>query len=183
MRWPRGYVGTDHETLGSSLLSLFQICPFPDQVLGADNVGRLEKVDPRGWYGVDWFLALMDRLERFAGSDGLLHLGRKRFELSHDKRVACSSARDVIYGIEEMYRHANRGQAIGGWQVLEFVPGFSVLEKTTPYHCSMEQGILLAGLDAVDCPVEIEQRQCFRAGADSCVYAIRALVPDSPWGN
>jgi hypothetical protein len=41
-----------------------------------------------------------------------------------------------------MYHHANRGTGIGGWKVLRFDAGYAELEKMTPHHCVMEQGIL-----------------------------------------
>jgi hypothetical protein len=182
-RWPKGYAGIDHETSGSALLSVLQICPFPDEVLGTEEVQRLEEVDPEGWYPVAWLLSKTEKLERFAGSDGLLHLGRQRFQLSHQLRLPRSSAKDVIYGIEEMYRFSNRGRSIGGFTVLDFRPGHAELEKTTPLHCAIEQGILLAALESVNCPATIAQTQCFRDGADSCIYTISSECRDERWSG
>jgi hypothetical protein len=110
-----------------------------------------------------------------------LRLGRRRFELSHRTRVPRKSARDVVYGIGEMYHFSNRGRDIGDWTVLQFQPGYAELEKTTPHHCVMEQGILTAGLAALDCPAVIAQTQCFREGAESCVYTISSTRTDALW--
>jgi hypothetical protein len=93
------------------------------------------------------------------------------------------SAADVIYGIDGMYHHANRGSAIGGWKVLRFDPGYAELEKTTPHHCVMEQGILSGALAAVKCPGIVSQKQCFRQGADACLYVISSSFTDERWSG
>lgn len=180
-RWPRGYRGTQHETIGASLAAVLQIVPTPERLLGAEEVRRLEKVNARAWYPVSWLLSLMERLDGSLGHYGLLRLGRRRFELSHQSRKSWTSAREIVYGIDEMYHFANRGMDIGGFTVLAFEPGFAHLEKTTPHHCVMEQGILSAGLAALDCPAVIAQTQCFREGADSCVYTISSTRTDERW--
>ncbi len=86
----------------------------------------------------------MEKLDSHVGHYGLLRMGRKLFHLSHEARVleVAKSARDIVYGIDDMYHHANRGQMIGGWSVLSFNSGHAELEKTTPHHCVMEQGSL-----------------------------------------
>ena len=182
-RWPRGYVGTDHETIGSTFLSVLAALKTPEQVLGADEVRRMREVDPERWYPVGWLLSIMETLDGSVGKNGVLRIGRRRFELSHQKRVSYASARDVVYGIDEMYRHSNRGREIGGWAVLEFEPGHATLEKTTPHHCMMEQGILSAALSSAQCPSILTQSKCFRAGADSCVYVISSSLKDERWSG
>jgi hypothetical protein len=182
-RRPRGYLGTNHETIGSSFLSVLVALKQPEEVLGDDEVRRLREVHPQSWYPVSWFLQIIETLDRSVGHQGVLRIGRRRFELSHQKRVPYTSARDVIYGIEEMYHHANRGDDIGGWTVLKFEPGYAELEKTTPHHCAMEQGILSAALSSAQCPSVLTQRQCFRSGADSCIYTITSTFKDARWSG
>jgi hypothetical protein len=80
-----------------------------------------------------------------------------------------------------MYHHANRGSGIGGWKVLRFDPGYAELEKTTPHHCVMEQGILSGALAAVKCPGIVSQKQCFRQGADACLYVVSSSFTDERW--
>jgi hypothetical protein len=132
---------------------------------------------------VGWLLSITETLDGSVGQNGVLRIGRRRFELSHQKRVSYASARDVVYGIDEMYRHANRGRQIGGWTVLEFEPGHATLEKTTPHHCMMEQGILSAALSSAQCPSILTQSQCFRAGADACIYVISSSLKDERWSG
>lgn len=182
-RWPKGYVGTDHETIGSSFLSVLAALKEPEQALGPEEVRRLREVDPESWYPVDWLLSVIETLHLAVGQQGVLRIGRRRFELSHRLRVPYTSARDVVYGIDEMYHHANRGQAIGGWTVLAFEPGYAKLEKTTPHHCAMEQGILSAALSSAQCPSTISQSECFRAGADACIYTIESTLSDARWSG
>jgi hypothetical protein len=182
-RKPRGYLGQGHETIGSDILSVLQILKMPEQVLGADEVRKLSKVQMDGWYPIEWLLDLMDKVDKELGHYGLLQMGRRLFALSHEERLVqvARSAADVIYGIDGMYHHANRGSGIGGWKVLSFDPGYAELEKTTPHHCVMEQGILTGALAAVKCPGIVSQKQCFRQGADACLFVISSSFTDGRW--
>jgi hypothetical protein len=182
-RRPRGYAGTGHETIGSDILSVLQVVKQPEQVLGAEEARKLGRVDPNGWYPIEWMLSLMDTLDARMGHYSLLHMGRALFKLSHEARViaVAKSAHDIVYGLDAMYHHANRGRDIGGWKVLRFNAGHAEMDKTTPHHCVMEQGILNAALTAVGCPAMIAQRQCFRRGADSCIYSISSSLTDERW--
>jgi hypothetical protein len=180
---PKGYSGIEHETIGSDILSVYQILQLPEQVLGVENARKLAAIDPSAWYPIEWLLALMETLDQRVAYYGLLRMGRQLFKLSHEERVAkvAKSARDVVYGINDMYHHANRGRHIGGWNVLKFDPGYAELEKTTPHHCVMEQGILSAALAVVNCPGLVSQCQCLRQGAESCIYVISSSLTDARW--
>ena len=182
-RKPRGYLGKGHETIGSDILAVVQILKMPEQVLGAEEVHKLSKVQVDGWYPIEWLLDLMDKVDRELGHYGLLQMGRRLFALSHEERLVkiARSAADVIYGIDGMYHHANRGSGIGGWKVLRFDPGYAELEKTTPHHCVMEQGILTGALAAVKCPGIVSQTQCLRQGADACLFVVSSSFTDERW--
>jgi hypothetical protein len=182
-RRPRGYVGKGHETIGSDILAVTQILKLPDQVLGADIVQKLASVAMDGWYPIDWLLDVMEKVDKELGPYALLQMGRRLFAMSHEARLVqvARSAADVVYGIDGMYHHANRGAGIGGWKVVRFDPGYAELEKTTPHHCVMEQGILSGALAAVKCPGIVTQKQCFRQGADSCRFAITSSFTDERW--
>lgn len=184
-RRPRGYVGVQHETIGTDILSVLNILKLPEQVLGSDDARRLSEINAESWYPIEWLLELMERLDKHVGSYGLLRMGRELFKLSHEARVTevAKCARDIVYGIDGMYHHANRGRHIGGWKVLRFEPGFAELEKTTPHHCVMEQGILSAALSAVGCPSNVSQSRCFRRGAETCVYEVSSAFVDHRWSN
>jgi hypothetical protein len=183
VRRPRGYVGIKHETIGSDILSVLHILKLPEHVLGQEEADKLAKVDPEEWYPIEWLLGLMEKLDRQVGYYGLVQMGRTLFKLSHEERVlaVAKSARDIIYGLDGMYHHANRGSSIGGWKVTKFGPGFAELEKNTPHHCVMEQGILSGALAAVGCPGSVDQKTCFRKGADSCIFTIMSSVQDARW--
>lgn len=182
---PRGYVGQHHETIGSDIQSVFRILKLPEQVLGAEESARLSAVDPAAWYPIEWLLDLMERLDKELGYYGLMRMGRTVFDLSHKERVleVATCARDILFGIDGMYKHANRGRSIGGWKVTLFEPGQAELEKTTPHHCVMEQGLLSAALAAVGCPGAITQRECFREGADCCVFVVSSSLTDERWSK
>ena len=182
-RKPRGYLGKGHETIGSDILAVLQILKMPDQVLGTEEVRKLSAVDVNSWYPIEWLLDLMEKVDKELGHHALLRMGRRLFQLSHEERLVqvARSAADVVYGIDGMYHHANRGAGIGGWKVVRFDPGYAELEKTTPHHCVMEQGILSGALAAVKCPGIVSQKQCFRQGADSCLYVISSSFTDERW--
>jgi hypothetical protein len=183
VRKPKGYVGSRHETIGSDILSVLQIFKLPAQVLGEAEACKLAAIDPAKWYPIEWLLDLMEKVETSVGRYALLQLGRTIFKRSHEEKAlqVLKSGRDIIYGLDSMYRNANRGRNIGGWHVQLFEAGYAELEKTTPHHCVMEQGILSAAFAAVGCPVSLVQSACFRKGADSCVYTITSSVTDERW--
>jgi hypothetical protein len=189
-RWPRGYAGIHHKTIGSDLLSVvgaLQSLTGSERrvaaVIGTDEVKRLAAVQPDGWYPVEWLLELLELIEARMGRFGLLRVGRTVFELSHASRLrgVATSGRDVVAGIDAMYRHANRGQAIGGWQVISFDDHRAELEKTTPHHCAMEEGILIQALEAVGAPSLVTQTACFREGADACRFVITPVTLKGRW--
>jgi hypothetical protein len=185
VRRPRGYLGEDHQTIGSDILAVLKILRMPEQVLGKQEWERLQSVEPDSWYPIEHLLGLMEILEAHVGPYGLMQMGRRLFELSHKDRVKviAKSARDIIYGIDDMYHHANKGRAIGGWKVVKFEPGLAELEKNTPHHCVMEQGILTEALQTVGCPSNVTQTKCFRDGADLCVYQITSAFIDHRWSG
>lgn len=184
-RRPRGYVGTNHQTIGSDIQAVLFALNFPRNVLGSDMVSRIEGLDPNGWYPVAMLLEVMETLHQRLGSSGLQKLGRSMFKNSHQQRVKpqLKSARDVIHGIDAMYRHANRGDEIGGWRVEEFGPGRAVLEKTTPHHCAMDEGILVQAISMFGVTARIERPECFRKGAELCRYVITSDVVDHRWDH
>src|SRR5580704_2713856 len=99
MRHPKGYLGRDHETIGSDILAVLAILKMPEHVLGAEEVKRLTAVDPAKWYPIGWLLDLMDKLDQQVGHYGLVRMGRMLFKLSHEEKVraVAKSARDIIY--------------------------------------------------------------------------------------
>ena len=183
VRRPRGYYGEDHETIGSDILAVLKILRMPEQVLGVEHARRLLQVEPNEWYPIAWLLELMEQLETHVGPYGLIRMGHTLFQLSHKERLqgVAKSAKDILYGIDGMYHHANRGRGIGGWKVLHFAPGLAELEKNTPHHCVMEQGILTEALATVGCTCHVTQTQCFREGADTCIYEITSSFVDRRW--
>jgi predicted hydrocarbon binding protein len=185
MRRPRGYVGRGHETIGSDLLAVLGVVSMPKHTLGDALHRQLLEVQPGSWYSIELLLELMDTLEQRVGVNALRQMGRKLFQLSHEEHVkqAARSAAEVLGGFDDLYNRANRGDAIGGWKVLEFKPGCARLEKTTPHHCALEEGIVTAALACVGVPATVSQEQCFRKGAESCVFVMTSVVTDQRWGR
>jgi hypothetical protein len=182
---PKGYVGIDHETRGSDILAVLAALRMPEETLGLDTFLRLEKVHEEAWYPASWLIEMTDEIERRVGRFALRQVGRKAFTRSQRaivrKTVHC--ARDILYGMNEMYRRVNRGTGIGRWSVLEFAPGRASVEKTTPHHCVMVEGILLEALATIGVPAVIEQSACIREGADSCIFLISSSIDDARWSG
>ena len=59
-RRPRNYLGKNHETIGSDILSVYHSLSLPHMVLGAKRAERLEKLEPNSWYPISWLLELME---------------------------------------------------------------------------------------------------------------------------
>ncbi|HKY39008.1 MAG TPA: hypothetical protein VJN18_23880 [Polyangiaceae bacterium] len=185
VRRPRGYLGEDHETIGSDILAVLKILKMPEQVLGKQEWERLQRVKAGDWYPIEHLLGLMEILEAHVGPYGLMQMGRRLFDLSHKDRVKviAKSARDIVYGIDDMYHHANKGRGIGGWKVIKFEPGLAELEKNTPHHCVMDQGMLTEALLTIGCATNVTQTKCFRDGADVCIYQITSAFIDQRWSG
>lgn len=183
IRRPRGYYGEDHTTLGSDILTVLKILKMPEQVLGKREADRLKDIQPSGWYPIEWFLGVMEIMEAHVGKYGLMQMGRKLFETSHKQRVMLTAtcAKDILYALDGMYHHSNRGRGIGGWQVLKFGAGVAELEKNTAHHCVMEQGMLTEGLLAVGCACNVVQTRCFLDGADTCIFQVTSAFVDKHW--
>ncbi len=162
---------------------MVKILKLPEQVLGKEEWERLQRVQADEWYPIEWLLGLMEILEAHVGPYGLMQMGRRLFELTHKERVKliAKNAYDILYGIDNMYHHANKGRGIGGWRVTKFEPGLAELEKNTPHHCVMEQGILTEALLTVGCACNVSQIRCFRDGHDTCVYQVTSAFVDKRW--
>src|SRR3954452_13495402 len=117
-RLPRGYVGRNHETIGSDVLAVLRSLQhlagesqvgagqrMAEQVLGSSEVERLQALDPNGWYPIAWLLELMDVLDAKVGRFALLKMGRTLFKLSHEERAmkTLKSAWDVLHGFDGFY--------------------------------------------------------------------------------
>jgi hypothetical protein len=182
-RFPRGYRGINHETIGTDIASLMDSLLMPESILGKALTVRLKAIQPTVWYPIADLLEPLDILDSKLSPDALRKVGRAVFALSHEAqfRRSATSARDVVHGIDHLYHAANRGTDIGGWTVLSFDPGRAILDKTTPHHCIMEEGILEAALRCLNVPAVIEQIACFRAGADACRFSITSHIVDARW--
>ena len=185
LRRPNGYVGTNHETLGSDILSVLDAVTLPEATLGINAAAALQDIRADRWYPIATLIDLLDSIYARAGALGLRRVGRAAFKRTHEATVmkTAKCARDIIYGIDGMYRGVNRGTAIGGWKVIHFSPGRAEIEKTTPHLCELEEGILDAALKAVGAPSTIVQRTCLRNGADRCVFEITSSVADRYWSG
>jgi hypothetical protein len=96
-RRPKGYLGKNHETIGSDILSVLQVLKLPEHMIGKEETQRLAGVDPDGWYPISWLLELMEVLDQKVGYYGLMQMGRALFKLSHEERVLARAtcARDT----------------------------------------------------------------------------------------
>lgn len=181
MEAPSETVDAVHEVVGSVLLSvqrsLLKISTHADQVrhlLGEPSCSRLEHVLDDGWYPIEWMLEMTGIIDRKIGPFGLMKLGRVLFKQTHAAvlRERRMSGRDLVYGLDAMYRADNRGDRIGGWQVLSFDDHAARLRKTTPHHCMMEEGIVSEALKCAGAPSLVRQSECMLSGAEACTFVI-----------
>jgi len=184
-RLPRTYVGRNHETLGSDILAVVKALHAPERPLGPLLAARLQQVKPEGWYPIGMLLEALEVLDAKLGTYALRNVGWELFQMTHAAQVRASvaSAHALLHGFDGMYHRANRGEGIGGWRVLSFGPGRAELEKTTPHHCVMEEGILQEALRTIGVKAEVAQRECFRRGADACIYVVTSPVTDQRWSG
>ena len=177
------YANPTHETIGSDILAVLRTMAHPEEIIGKEWTERLRALQPDAWYPIGVLLELLQTLATRGGSASVLRMGRQLFRDSHQARLTpeLKSAGDVLFGIDGMYHHANRGQDIGGWEVLRFGPGQAVLRKTTPHHCALEEGILHEALHTVGTEALIVQSACVLRGDPACVMEIRSSVRDSRW--
>jgi len=192
VRKPFGYVGVRHETLGTDILSVQQALTAlspnvrtANNILGAENLEYLATVKPDGWYPVDILLDLLEQLDAQLGRYGLIKIGRTLFKMTHEARLreTTRTGYEIVAGFDSMYRHANRGEQIGGWKVLRFDSTSAELEKTTPHHCAMEEGIFTQALSAVGVSAVVTQPTCFRKGAAACRFEITPVGGNEHWGG
>jgi hypothetical protein len=184
-RLPRGYVGRNHETIGSDILAVARATSNPAKIFDAESLQQLGQVRSDGWYPIDWLLRLTDQLSDKLGAAGLRKMGRELFKLSHAEhvRTVANSAHDIVSGFDAMYRFANRGDGIGGWKLELFQAGRAELEKTTPHPCVMEEGIMMEALATVGAPSTVTQAACFQKGADACRFVILSTTRGERWSG
>lgn len=173
----------NHETIGSDILAVLGVLKFPEQILGAAWVERLRALKPDAWYPISTLLELLEALAKKGGHASVVQMGRQLFRDSHQARLTpeLKSAGDVVFGIDGMYHHANRGKDIGGWKVARFGPGLAILHKTTPHHCALEEGILYEALHIVGAESLIVQNRCRARGDALCEFELRSSTRDERW--
>lgn len=177
------YDNKTHETIGSDILAVLGVLKSAEVILGPVWVERLRALKPDAWYPINTLLELLEALAKRGGHASVVQMGRQLFRDSHQARLTpeLKSAGDVVFGIDGMYHHANRGQDIGGWKVTRFTPGVAVLEKTTPHFCALEEGILYEALHIVGAESLIVQSKCRSRGDALCEFELRSSVRDARW--
>ncbi|HEX4383165.1 MAG TPA: hypothetical protein VH083_09460 [Myxococcales bacterium] len=178
-----GQTASDHEIIGSDILSVITALPLADLVLGNELAARCRSVKPDGWYPISLFTEALQRVGSKVGRFGLLQLGRQIFATSHAAafKQRAHNAADALYGINTMYRRANRGSAIGGWEMVSFRPGQAEMLKTTPPDCLMVEGIVSEALRTLEIPTMIEQRECVHKKAPHCRFVFSSSVTGDLW--
>lgn len=182
-RKPKGYVGINHTTRGGDILAVMQTIHLPEQTLGADLAARMRKVKGEEWYPIAELLEVLEKLDEKLGTYHLRQVGWTIFNKFHRPHVEgrFKSAKELLEAFNGMYREGNRGTQIGGWKILSFEPGRAMLEKATPHHCHMEEGIVAEALRTINVPATVTQAECFRKGAPVCIYKIETTVDDERW--
>jgi len=183
-RRPAGYVGSNHETSGRDVLAVLKTVNAPEATLGKELADKLRGVTADGWYPIALLVDMLERLDQKLGSFHLKSVGWAIIQsLPPEMLARFKTAREVVDAFDGIYHFNNRGQEIGGWTVTLFVPGRAELEKNTPHHCVMEEGILEELLRKVGIPMKVSQSACFRKGAPVCRFVVEARMVDERWGS
>lgn len=184
-RKPKGYVGTNHETKGSDILSILKVLHLPEVTLGKELAAELKAVKPDSWYPIGKLLQALELLEKKLDAYALRSVGWAIIKQSHEANIRehFTSARDLLGAFDAIYKNVNRGTAIGGWRLVSFEPTKAVLEKTTPHQCVMEEGIVEEALRTIGVSPKVRQTKCFRSGAETCVYEIVPSTTDERWNG
>ena len=180
---PRGYLGIGHETRGSEIMTILETVRAPELTLGVEMVVWLKKLRPDGWYPIGLMLDLMETLEQKLGKYHLKQLGWTIFSRDHapQLREHVRTAQEALQLCDAQYKTSNRGTSIGGWKVVSFTHARAELEKTTPHHCAMEEGILEEIMRTLGVVCTVSQSECIRAGGDICRFLIEPKVAGPSW--
>ena len=78
-----------------------------------------------------------------------------------------------LNALPKVYTSANRGTAIGQWEVQDVLDKSAVLVNSTMHNCSLEEGILMGGIEAFGGKFpKIKQSKCIKNGDDKCIFEI-----------
>lgn len=103
---------------------------------------RLKYEEGKPWE--QWKLtAAFHMIERHVGATTATRIGSNVFEtMPWPPNVR--SIEDALHGVEGAFRAAHEAslELIGGWPVIESSPGLIVLENSTMYPCSLEEGTI-----------------------------------------
>ena len=114
---------------------------MPEQILGKDVAARLKSKKPDAWYPVAEIIDPLEELGRKLGTDSLRKVGITIFNGGPAEvvRKVISSARELAYGFDRLYRTTNRGLEIGSWTVVEFKPGKPCSRRRPPIIASWKR--------------------------------------------
>ncbi len=179
----KSYRSTNHQVLGSDILSIVDVLPLPEQLLGKERAQALREVKPGEWYPISMMLEPLDAVAAKMGDRALIPIGYALIKRSHSEAIRkhFKSAKELLSGFDGLYRRANRGDEIGGWKVLSFEPGKALLENTIPHHCFIQVGIVQEALKVLQIPAVVKQTQCVREGADACHFLVTTTQSDARW--
>ena len=181
-RRPKGYTGINHMARGHDLIAVLKSVHVPEVTLGPELAARLKKVTPDEWYPIAELLDLLEQLDAKLGAFHLRQVGWTIWQkVPSEAKAQFTGAQDLLNAFDRTYRLNNKGTGIGGWALTVFEPGRAVIEKTTPHHCGMEQGILEESLRQLGLQARVVQTVCFRNGGDLCRYLVTTNCNDERW--
>lgn len=184
-KYPVGYAGVGHETSGRDILAILGAVHVPELTFGPELATFLKTVQAEGWYPIERLLELLDVLDQKLGAFHLKQVGYNIVQryLADQVKKHISNAHQLLHSFDSQYHLHNRGQNIGGWKVVSFTPGRAELEKTTPHHCLMEEGIFEEQLRIIGVSAKVSQPTCLRKGGPLCRFVVEARMVDERWGT
>ena len=72
----------------------------------------------------------------------MIKVGRALFKMTHEEQVVrtVKNVRQLFDSFDAIYRTANRGDQIGGWEVVSFSSARAELDKATPWARARVRG-------------------------------------------
>ncbi len=130
-----------------------------------------------------WLLEGLEALDAKLGSFGLKHVGWELFKLLARRDVPSGREvrRNLVYGLDGMYHHANRGQGdrrVEG--VLRFDRACAELERPPRTTAVMEEGILEEAMRTLDQGLGFAAR-VLPQGRRGVPLRVKSPIVDARW--
>lgn len=125
------------------------------------------------WYEMEDFLAVLETVERDAGTNAVTKIGEATPEFAEWPDDPADTV-EALSKLTDLYE-ANHRNAPGGYDVEATGEGVARVVVDTPYPCAFDEGLVKGTVEkhGTDYPrIEEVGDDCRSEGADTCVYEV-----------